>query len=50
MKSFLEGEYNREVFEDFYSLMCDEIGRERTRIGGDWAGSVCDVTRYEGCH
>jgi len=45
MKSFLEGEYNREVFEDFYSLMCDEIGRERTRIGGDWAVAQCVMLR-----
>jgi len=29
-------EYDKKTMEDFYSVLCDEIQRERNRIGGDW--------------
>ena len=35
--SFLEGNYDKQMFEECFSLMCDDIQRERERIGGDWA-------------
>ena len=35
--SFLEGDDESEVFQEYYSLMCEDIQRERERIGGDWA-------------
>ena len=35
--SVLEGNYDKQMFEECFSLMCDDIQRERERIGGDWA-------------
>ena len=35
--SLLEGNYDKQMVQEYYSLMCDDIQRERERIGGDWA-------------
>ena len=37
MKPFFKGEYKKDVFEDFYSLLCEDIKKEKARIGGNWA-------------
>merc|ERR1712228_164132 len=34
---YYEGEYKKEVFNDFYSLLCEDIKKEKARIGGNWA-------------
>jgi len=45
MKPFLEGEYKKEVFDDFYSLLCEDIKKEKARIGGNWAVAQCVILR-----
>jgi len=36
-EQMIKGEdYDKKVLEDFYGLLCDDIKRERARIGGDW--------------
>lgn len=35
----------RELYDDYYSLMCEDIKREKERIGGDWAVAQCVLTR-----
>ena len=42
----MKGEnYNKEVFEHFYAALCDDIKRERARIGGDWVVATVIETR-----
>ena len=31
------GDYDKEITEEFYGMMCEDIQRERKRIGGNWA-------------
>ena len=38
-------EYDRAPFHPFYRLMCEDIRRERGRIGGDWAVAQFVMTR-----
>ena len=33
----VEGQYDPEKVREFSGLLCDELKRERLRIGGDWA-------------
>ena len=46
MSSFYEvitngEELYTEVVKEFYSLMCEDIRKERNRIRGDWAIAAC---------
>ena len=34
--------YDRKAVEDFYSVLCDDIQRERNKIGGDWVVASID--------
>eukprot|EP00090_Calanus_glacialis_P002740 TRINITY_DN12044_c0_g1_i3.p1 TRINITY_DN12044_c0_g1~~TRINITY_DN12044_c0_g1_i3.p1 ORF type:complete len:331 (+),score=83.34 TRINITY_DN12044_c0_g1_i3:73-993(+) len=43
--SFLRGDYDKDVFVEFYELLCQDIIRERQRIGGDWVIASCVVTQ-----
>merc|ERR1711936_657575 len=36
-----EAELDMEVAKEFYGAMCEDIRKERTRIGGDWAIAAC---------
>ena len=36
---------DKELYNDYYILMCEDIRRERERIGGDWAVSACVLNR-----
>ena len=36
-----DGSIDKEILESYYRLLCDDIKKQRKRIGGDWA--VCDV-------
>ena len=38
-------EVDIEHFKEFYTIMCDDIVRERKRIGGDWAVAGVALTR-----
>merc|ERR1712013_491879 len=42
MEFFSGREFNIEDYKEFYTIMCEDIMRERKRIGGDWvvAGTV----------
>jgi hypothetical protein len=33
----MTGDHDKEVHNEFYRLLCEDIQRERGRIGGDWA-------------
>merc|ERR1712013_459441 len=37
MELFSGKEFNIEHYREFYTIMCEDIMRERKRIGGDWA-------------
>ena len=48
MKGFgllMKGEHKKDFFEEYYSLMCEDIQREKDRIGGDWAVAQCVMLR-----
>jgi len=48
MKGFgllMKEEADKDFFEDYYTLMCEDIQREKERIGGDWAVAQCIMTR-----
>ena len=48
MKGFgllMKGDADKDFFEDYYTLMCEDIQREKERIGGDWAVAQCVMTR-----
>merc|ERR1712179_463823 len=38
-------EIERNIFDDYYRLMCEDIKQEKERIGGDWAVAQCVLTR-----
>jgi len=43
---FLKGEeYEKAFFDNYYTLMCEDIRGEKERIGGDWAIAHCTMTR-----
>ena len=42
---FSRKEFNIEDYREFYSIMCEDIMRERKRIGGDWAVAGVAFTR-----
>jgi len=42
-----EEEYNKEVLDDFTSVLCDDLKSERARIGGDWVVAVVVETREQ---
>ena len=45
-KPFMEGgEYDKNCFDEYYTLMCGDIIREKARIGGRWAIAQCVFTR-----
>ena len=37
LAAFYKGDHDKNVHREFYDLMCEDIKRERARIGGDWA-------------
>ena len=37
--------YDKELLKKFYTLQCEDILRERNRIGGDWAIATVSFTR-----
>jgi len=41
MAKIYTGDYDKEVLEESYGLMCEDIQSERSRIGGDWAIACC---------
>jgi len=41
----MKGEHEKDFFEEYYSLMCEDIQREKERIGGDWAVAQCVMLR-----
>jgi len=45
MKNFMAGEYNQKIFDDYWTLLCKDIKKEKARIGGDWAVAQCVITR-----
>merc|ERR1719348_2007396 len=48
MKGFqqiMKGDTDDDFFKDYYSLMCEDIQREKERIGGDWAVAQCILRR-----
>ena len=38
-------DFEIEEFREFYSCMCEDIQRERKRIGGDWVVATVAFTR-----
>ena len=36
-----DGSPNMENFENYFRLLCDDVKKQRMRIGGDWA--ICDA-------
>jgi len=38
-------EIEKEIYSDYYKLMCEDIKREKERIGGDWAVAQCVMNR-----
>ena len=40
-----EKEIEKELYSDYYRLMCEDIRKEKERIGGDWAVAQCVVNR-----
>ena len=45
MKMFKGEDYEKDIMKEYYSGMCDDILRERKRIGGDWAIAAVTLTR-----
>ena len=45
MATFKGEEFNSDILREFYTAMCDDILRERKRIGGDWAIAAVTMTR-----
>ena len=48
MKGFQEvmrGEEGDDFYKDYYLLMCQDIQREKERLGGDWAVAQCIIRR-----
>jgi len=48
MKGFqdvMKGEEDDDFYKDYYSLMCQDIQREKERLGGDWAVAQCILRR-----
>jgi len=41
----LTGDYDKDLLNEFYRLLCDDIKKERVRIGGDWAIAQCVLKR-----
>jgi len=38
-------EIERNIFDNYYRLMCEDIKQEKQRIGGDWAVAQCVLSR-----
>jgi len=45
MKEFEEGQYNKKVFDEYFSLVFEDIQKEKSRIGGQWAVAQCVMLR-----
>jgi len=45
MDLFSGKEFNIEDYREFYTIMCEDIMRERKRIGGDWAVAGVALTQ-----
>ena len=45
MELFSGKKFDIEDYREFYTIMCDDILRERKRIGGDWAVAGMAFTR-----
>ena len=45
LKEGVMSDSNREELKPFYELMCEDILRERKRIGGDWAVATIVLAR-----
>ena len=45
MELFSGKEFDIEHYREFYTIMCEDIMRERKRIGGDWAVAGVALTR-----
>ena len=45
MLHFSRKEFNIEDYREFYTIMCEDIMRERKRIGGDWAVAGLALTQ-----
>jgi hypothetical protein len=39
------GDYDKKAAEEFYGAMCEDIKKERKRIGGDWAIAAVTLSR-----
>ena len=39
------GDFDTEMAKEYYGLMCEDIKRERKRIGGDWAIAAITFSR-----
>ena len=39
------GDYDKELFAEYFELLCGDIKRERARLGGDWAIAHVILTR-----
>ena len=40
-------EYDKQALEDFYAALCDDVKRERARLGGDWVvATVIDTQAW----
>ncbi len=44
-KMLKDDEFDEEAMDKNYGVLCDDIGRERERIGGDWAVAMSVNTR-----
>ena len=42
---FFKGNYVRKLYEEYYTLLCEDITKEKKRIGGDWAVAQCVMLR-----
>ena len=40
-----KADIDKELYLDYYQLMCEDIRREKARIGGDWAVAYSVFTR-----
>ena len=41
-----DSERDNELFKDYCTLLCEDIGREKARLGGDWAVATVIKHRY----
>jgi len=45
MPKVMQGEVDILEFEEFYTMLCADILKEKQRIGGDWAVAQCVISR-----